>query len=1099
MYQKVRIKKAPKARTGYQVQGSLANDVPAMGGADYNGYIGQPSPKVSKYITAVPRDEANLEAEGGETVYGDINGDGMPEHKIIKGPRHAQGGVPLKLPDDTFIFSDFRGMKLKDPNIIALFGKPAGKGYTPATLAKQYDIEKYRKILQDPESDVIDKKTAELMIKNYTIKLGALALAQEAKKGFPQGIPAVARPYMEAHGLSDEDILPTEVTNTIEQLDQAAQQEENPDGSMGAEETMESAGQGDVPLEEDYESAESFNQGQPVARPQQQQQPSPDMMQQAPMAQYGRTMGGYDMPFSPEQMQGMQERMDWWNGQRPLYEDENIVPYQGSRAAIPSFFPAEMLNKYGEPKRGVRVTDLDMSQGTGAISGEEQMGYGMDDPHYGSSRNFRDTLRDFTHPREYNKRKEYGMYNDVDWINYSDQYNPNLRQAGGEAEYGMSMGANSQNYQGRTRRIPASGPVYTRGSYQTGGNVEVDVTGMTEEEKQRALYNARSKKENQGKQIIIVNNGKKSKEVKKELTKEDYEKQTEGMDLTKWGTGPNSVAIAAQYRLLEKQLENPTVAKKLCDETINSLNDPRSYVSSRGNQGDTWAERGNAMPDCDQIKTQFLNHQRRNLTFQANNIDAKLFSDTGRGLDTPQKLLQRGATNPETGKPITTIAEANSAIAFMTNKYGADVTVKKISNQLGVPLDISQTDRALQQATFHGYAHMVENMDTYSDDEKYALNNFVAKSLQSGVDDESGMTGLFKTKGVQISPIDDFTTDDASIYGNTTLGHSAGASMTDYNYEDLVEEKEKEKAEPGKKCPCKTSSGIIDVGTDANGDCNPCEEDVSYDVSKPAEWWLQDTIKTTGAFGDMMGMKKYMPWAPRVDLETPRPTFLDPTRELAAQSEQANIMTQGLSQFAGPQALSARASQVQGTAAEQAANTLSRYNNANVNLANQFEFKANDVRNQEQMLNQAASSKLYDQNTIANQQYDNSKLAMRNQLRNYYTNAITNRAKTDALNQMYPQYAVDPSNGGFMRFENPRDAKPETSGASYDDLIAKYMAPPYNMTGPEAAKAAEGSGRYNTRGDSGSSSGLDAIQAQYEGKGQKGGFVYADSMFPFIL
>ena len=119
---KVRIKKVPKARTGYQVQGSLANDVPAMGGADYNTYIGKPKLRASKYITAVPREEANLEAEGGETVYGDINGDGMPEHKTIKGPRHSSGGVPLNLPDDTFIYSDFRGMNIKEPEFLQMFG-----------------------------------------------------------------------------------------------------------------------------------------------------------------------------------------------------------------------------------------------------------------------------------------------------------------------------------------------------------------------------------------------------------------------------------------------------------------------------------------------------------------------------------------------------------------------------------------------------------------------------------------------------------------------------------------------------------------------------------------------------------------------------------------------------------------------------------------------------------------------------------------------------------------------------------------------------------------------------------------------------------------
>ncbi len=50
MLRRVKIKVVPKARTGYQVRGALANDVPAFGGADYNAYIGQPDTKVSKTI-----------------------------------------------------------------------------------------------------------------------------------------------------------------------------------------------------------------------------------------------------------------------------------------------------------------------------------------------------------------------------------------------------------------------------------------------------------------------------------------------------------------------------------------------------------------------------------------------------------------------------------------------------------------------------------------------------------------------------------------------------------------------------------------------------------------------------------------------------------------------------------------------------------------------------------------------------------------------------------------------------------------------------------------------------------------------------------------
>jgi hypothetical protein len=944
MYRKVRIKKAPQARTGYQVQGSLVNDVPAMGGKDYNAYIGKPQLALSKYITAVPREEANLEAEGGETVYGDINGDGMAEHKIIKGPRHSNGGVPLNLPDDTFIFSDTRSMRVKKPEILKMFGKGGGS-YTPAELAKQYDVEKYRKILQDPNSDIIDRKTAELMIKNYTMKLGALALAQEAAKGFPQGVPVVAQPYMEAHGLTIEDFIPREISNTVESLESKGLSEE--------------ANEVETEQSENEMAAQQLNQGQPVAAPMSEQEA---MMQQqgmseqgmpqegmmrfgGPMAAYGMTMGGYDMPF---------------------------------------------------------------------------------------------------------------------------------------AEYGMPMGGGmSQNYQGRGRRMLGSAPMFARGGNlpKAQDGIEVDVTGMDAAAKDRALYNAR--KNNPGKEINVIENGKSLGTLKYERSAPT---ETGKLDMNQWGTTSQAKAAAAQYALLEEQLNDSKVLDKLYEETTNALKDKKSYLSKHGVQGKTWEERGMALPTKEQVKQQYLNHQKRNLMFQAKSIDPRLFTDSGQGLAPAEDILKLGALNPKTGEPIKTLDEAKEVKEYMRTTYGGqkkdssgkviDLSVGEVSNKIGVPLDASGNDRALQQATFHGYSKMIQNLGTYDADTQYQLRNFVPENVQAGVGDETSMGGLFNNKGVQVSPIDDFRAPEQSFYGNTTLGHLGLAGVDKYSYEPIDAAKCQcddpnaagyqakdasgncpcdKKAAVQDKCPCEQSDGtVIDTGVNPNtGECNPCTEDVPYDVEKPAPWWLQDTIKTAGAFGDLMGIKKYMPWSPGVDLETPRPTFLDPTRELAANAEQANITNAALAQFAGPQALSARASSVQGTAAKNAADILSRYNNANVNLANQFETNIVNTRNQEAMLRQAAASKLYDQNTIANQQFDNSKLAMKNQLRNYYTNAITNRWQTDALNQMYPNYAVDPSvDASFAigTIENdgltPNANNPVTStdwGTYYDLIARRYL------------------------------------------------------------
>ncbi len=262
------------------------------------------------------------------------------------------------------------------------------------------------------------------------------------------------------------------------------------------------------------------------------------------------------------------------------------------------------------------------------------------------------------------------------------------------------------------------------------------------------------------------------------------------------------------------------------------------------------------------------------------------------------------------------------------------------------------------------------------------------------------------------------------------------------------------------KCVCKKSDGTeYDPGKDENGNCKKCEEDIpdesGMSVDTPpvreAEWWLQDTVNAAGAFGDLMSVRKQMPWEARVDLEEPRPTFLDPTRELAAQSEQANIASQATAQFAGPQALGARLSAIQGQGAAAAANTLSRINNQNVGIANQFEGQQVGIRNQEQMLNQQMANRVYDKNVIANQQFQNAKRAGRANVRQAYNTAVTNKWKTDALNQLYPDYQVSPSSGGRVyadpRAKTPQATQPEqtmeeyaaTNAGKYDPAVFKQM------------------------------------------------------------
>ena len=223
---RVRISKTPKALSGFEVKmrpglyGTNGNRQFTLPNQVNSQRFSQQPIDVRDTLQPVARDGANLEAEKGETAM--VNIDGVPAHFKIGGKRHSKGGTPLNLPDNSFIFSDTAKMKIKDPMIHAQFGMvPKKSGYTPAEIAKKYDINTFRKILADPNSEDIERKTAEAMISNYNMKLAKLALVQESMKGFPQGIPAVAMPYVMANDIKPEELFETQG------------QEEQPDADMG--------------------------------------------------------------------------------------------------------------------------------------------------------------------------------------------------------------------------------------------------------------------------------------------------------------------------------------------------------------------------------------------------------------------------------------------------------------------------------------------------------------------------------------------------------------------------------------------------------------------------------------------------------------------------------------------------------------------------------------------------------------------------------------------------------------------------------------------------------------------------------------------------
>lgn len=638
-----------------------------------------PDLSVQTTLQPVPRHMANLEAEKGETVYGDVNGDSIPEHFKVGGNKHYNGGTPLNLPPNSFIFSDDKNLKVKGDFMLKEFGKtPRTKGYTPADLAKQYDINDFRRILQDPESDDLQRKTAEMMITNYNMKLGKLAIVQESKKGFPQGIPQVAIPFVTNSGI---------------------------DPSMFVHGTPNNA--------------------------KTKHQIGPDMFKKL---MGGKTfqMGGQNMP---------------------------------------------------EPIKST--------------------------------------------------------------ISPMDVVDPGLANVKPKGPY--------------------LGNATFTGSYT---NIQQLLTSPQSQALRDAIYT-------------------------------DFKKKLPDSKLTE-----------------------------------------------------------------DEVVSNFLEAQKQVYAIQAANEK------------NPEAL--KGKEWDKGGK-------------------GTNVVYNQTAKGLGLTPMTPDQIKAFQ-ATY-------QSLQDLSSDEKFKpmLGDFKFGMGPIGLNDQT-------RKGQPISPVD-------GIFGNTTVGQMVIST--------------KPAATPP---PTPEQAKTIDQTPITIPDLPDQKQ------ARPAEWWAQDIIKTAGAFGDIQRIKKYMPWEAPVNPYLPDATFYDPTRELAANAEQANIAFQGVSSFAGPQATSARASGIQGTAARNVADILAKYNNLNVGTANQLESQRAGILNEAANINRGVAQDLYDKTQLVNQQFDNAKAKGRENLRQSYMDAVSNRANAQVLNELYPQYNISPISGGMMVFNGGRKLNPEApSQQNLMDVASDYM------------------------------------------------------------
>lgn len=671
-----------------------------------------PETKVNKKIQPVKKGQsANIEVEEGEQVITDLNNDGYPENYTAAGLPHSQGGTKLNLPDDSFIFSKDRSMKIKDELIQQMFGKtPKKSGITPAEIAKKYDINKYRQILADPDSDKLQRDTAELMIANYNEKLGKLALVQESMKNFPDGIPHIAMPYITTNSFDPATLYSTQ-------------------GDEGSAET--------------------------------------------------------------EQMQ------------------------------------------FGGDKKFYRMSD------TGSTT---------------SRNNVKDILTSF--------------------INSDNKYSPEFKNV-----VIKRIANNLIKKPVDTTGATAAGNYSTHDyNFKFGGSMVGDQPGADLFEQIGLLLN--------------------------------YAQFGGGMNQN---TADHFGGVGMVMNYAQDGKNHKTVKIKRTPDGI---------------------------PAYDPEEKMFL---------QTLSPDVVLPEDTVENKQ-PSKNGVYGRFDPKS-------ADKNWAW------YGKKINWDK-PEEVGAAQK-AYNDRLYKKMKDAGYSDKTANLAV-------KRVGFVdQKGVPNALDQQAGKYTETRT---------DFQIPNKKQTETPALIQNKEADLSAVHANHFTNT-------PGK--------------------------------NESAPFWTQDVINGMGAFGDMNRIKKYMPWVAPVNLGTMTPTFYDPTRELAANAEQANISSQAAAMFAGPQGLNARLSEIQGRGAENAANILGKYNNLNVDTANKFEQGNTAIKNENAMIQADNANNLYKDTVMANQNFDNSKAQARANFRTALTTALTNRGQTQSLNATQDQYKVDPITG-YTYLANPK-------------------------------------------------------------------------------
>jgi hypothetical protein len=1048
----------------------------------------KPFGNVSNTLQPIPRDQANLEAEKGETALTDMNNDGDFELYNIGGKRHSEGGTPLNLPPQSFIFSDTSSMKL-NPSELAEMGIDSKKKITPADVSKKFQLNKYISILDDEHADKISKNTAEYMLQKNKEYLSQLSFLQEAKKEFDDGVPLASYPYLQKQGVNPIQFSQEVENITKEQAELKAMMQLPVEVREKVMELKAQTQEIQRNIKKEEENKVINNPEKLASRQLETDMLNPDANTKpiAPLRDGGslqkyQTAGGFPMQnpnnylyapvdntstagygFADFNPSSYKTAVNSQNGNpndifssalNTTNNNEEIVENQGQISKLTDF--NEELKRLNAEIAKLANQERELLLQTNAVNSKNQQanidaasveywvkhiesGYPPpSEPNQAYLEAYKQVYQNKIDNviKNENDQLDNAVDNQETYIkNNNEEMLKNLFDQIGQQKEDPYKPNNDIKLQQQSdlNFTDKSSPYYVGAAFAAGDTLET----MDE-----------------GGELPKAADGD---ELNESLNRNAFpiELKVNGEPVTI----NNSIELA---RLKTTDPDTYNLILRAYEQNYNEVERKSVNVDERDIQTiqnnyegyDSWsswymdpAQKAYRNKRYEVYKTYVEDQKANNSRFMQKNPNFEVLSEEdfhrmySHHNNVAYTLNEKAKENPLYRDDPNWDSEYRWIQDDTCSEE--DIRAKRCKNYRGNVW--RNTGERLGKNWYYNQEYEKLGLVDANGNPIPAWNETEGAHMQAAINSGAILSKL-PNQDITINTKQNIDTDQLDSDANASKMSTYIGNDTLFNPESAVSETTDCANAAEIKAQCDQQGGTFvpyDVTTGEGCTCVGGLEEIDVpdiDTFTPPDpqFWLQDKMGLANALDAKMSLKKYYPWAPKYNENLLDPVFKDPEREIAAIGEQAVIAADTASAFSGPQRAAAVQAKAQGKAAAQIADAVNRVQSDNVTIANTVEAKNAEIKYKTQLLNNNELKKLYDNTVLTEQNYDNSLRKANAEITKQMQNMYTNAANTYNMNTLYPNFNVMPGSGGFIDIVDYNKFNQDPNYVSPGDATSQY-------------------------------------------------------------